>query len=349
MEVRVETAEGFELPQGCYVGVRVGDVLKQGRYEPQRCYHFPSLERRRNAKIDVYKHVGFCIVGVDPEAKSQHLVNVTSSDPTISEMKLKVNVQTTGVDAAKQRETRTKAVKSQAKDYLSKYNIEEKLSDAVKALLKEQPDDPTGFLCRHLMEGGSLAPSPVNAAPKAPKAQNQMVAAGKPKTQAAIKPFKGYYSGNMLPNVTASAFQSIYSKFPAAAKHLQPTPGTASTRTLPKDGGKVPAIGIRSLDIKALPDHKEQKAVAKSGPAESQEDLSGANFKYRPSVGTWLTKPIARKKVQVFNKLPSVGTWLSPAPEPGPEPPKPLLMPNNFLMGSSGYSLGMPVNTMRMI
>lgn len=164
MEVRVESATGYDVPPGCYVGVRVGDVLKQGRYEPQRCYHFPAIERRRNAKIDIYRHVGSCVIAVDPDAKSAHEVSVASSDPTVPEMRLKVNVQGSTVDAGKQREARTKAVKNQAKDYLTKFNIEEKLSDAVKALLKEQPADPTAFLCRFLKDAPSAAPSPVAAA-----------------------------------------------------------------------------------------------------------------------------------------------------------------------------------------
>lgn len=138
------------MPPGCYIGVRVGDVLKQGRYEPQRCYHFPMVDRRRNAKIDIYQHVGSCNVAIDPEIKSIHEVSITNNDG-FPGMRLKVNVQSKGGEAAKStREARTKQMKTQAKDYLCKHGIEERLSMAVKALLKEQPADPTEFLCRHL-------------------------------------------------------------------------------------------------------------------------------------------------------------------------------------------------------
>jgi len=39
--------------------MRVGrDELPEiARYEPQRCYNFPQLDRRRNAKVDIYQHV----------------------------------------------------------------------------------------------------------------------------------------------------------------------------------------------------------------------------------------------------------------------------------------------------
>jgi hypothetical protein len=136
----------------------VGDVLKQGRYEPQRCYHFPQVDRRRNAKIDVYQHIGSCLVAVDPDSTSVHSVGVTTTDPGFSGMRLKVSVATKGDHPNKQlREERTKQLKNQAKDYLSKHGIEERLSDAVKALLKEQPADPTEFLCRQL-RGSNLPP-----------------------------------------------------------------------------------------------------------------------------------------------------------------------------------------------
>ncbi|CAE7911913.1 unnamed protein product, partial [Symbiodinium necroappetens] len=93
MELKVEAVEGFSLPNNCFIGVRVGDVLKQGRYEPHRCYHFPQLERRRNAKVDIYQHVGTCIVAVDPDTKSSHEVAVTSMDPSLPGSRIRVNVE----------------------------------------------------------------------------------------------------------------------------------------------------------------------------------------------------------------------------------------------------------------
>jgi len=188
MEVRVESTEGYSMPSGCFVGIRVGDVLKQGRYEPQRCYHFPQVDRRRNAKIDLYQHVGSCVVPVDPDTKSNHEVSVATTDPSFPATKLKVSVQSKSEEAGKQqREERTKALKHQAKDYLAKHSIEERLSDAVKALLKEQPTDPTEFLCRFLSGGQAQPPkdveplrqSPKTAHPPAPKAPEAPPAAAK--------------------------------------------------------------------------------------------------------------------------------------------------------------------------
>ncbi|CAJ1454829.1 unnamed protein product [Effrenium voratum] len=152
MELRVESVDGFALPKNCFIGVRVGEVLKQGRYEPNRCYNFPQLDRRRNAKVDIYQHVGTCMIPVDPDTKSSHEVTVTSMDPELPGSRVRINVQAKSEDSRQQREERTKALKVQARDYLMKHSVEERLSEAVKALLKEQPADATAFLCKQLMD-----------------------------------------------------------------------------------------------------------------------------------------------------------------------------------------------------
>ncbi|CAE7327605.1 unnamed protein product [Symbiodinium natans] len=170
MELTVESVDGFSLPNNCFIGVRVGDVLKQGRYEPHRCYHFPQIDRRRNAKVDIYQHVGTCLVAVDPDTKSSHEVSVTSMDPALPGTRIRINVQAKTEDGRANREERAKALKAQARDYLLKHNIEERLSDAVKALLKEQPKDPTNFLCNHLRAEAELPKA--EAAPAEPQAED---------------------------------------------------------------------------------------------------------------------------------------------------------------------------------
>eukprot|EP00931_Biecheleriopsis_adriatica_P053633 TRINITY_DN3143_c0_g1_i4.p1 TRINITY_DN3143_c0_g1~~TRINITY_DN3143_c0_g1_i4.p1 ORF type:complete len:295 (+),score=57.36 TRINITY_DN3143_c0_g1_i4:96-980(+) len=151
MELRVASSAGHTLPQGCVVGVRVGEVLKQGRYEPQRSYYFP--QGGRNAKIDIYQHIGTCTVPVDAESQPNQEVSVTSTDPSFPSTKLNVSVQAKSGEANRQeKDQRAKIVKDRAKDYLAKHRIEERLSEAVKALLKDQPGDPTKFLCTFLAE-----------------------------------------------------------------------------------------------------------------------------------------------------------------------------------------------------
>lgn len=162
MEIHVEAANADMLPKGCYVSVRVGDVLKQGRYEPQRAYNFPGIDRRRDVRIDVYQHVGTCLLAAEPDSSSVHDTFATSTHPDFPAMKFKVNVTTKTEEVQKSKTDRAAKMKGKAKEYLGKHRIEENLSEAVKALLKEQPTDPLEFICKYLggkkEMGKSLAP-----------------------------------------------------------------------------------------------------------------------------------------------------------------------------------------------
>jgi len=368
MELRVESTDGA-MPVGSYVGVRVGDVLKQGRYDHNRCYHFPQVDRRRNAKIDIYKHVGSCVIAVDPEAKSIHEVVVASSDNSVGDLKLKVSTTSTNADAGKLKDARTKQVKNQAKDYLNRYNIEEKLSEAVKALLKDQPANPTDFLCRHLMAvDGMTSPVPSPTAYKAP-VMKVGPPAGKPTGQLPMKPFSSYYKGNILPAATIN-----YSKFKPLPK--PPPQATAKPPAAAAAGGKseqdVLREQARAVLVKASGDGKLKDALTELGPdmtalrskarqclQQSAKDgvlekaltgqMTKGNFSLKPSVGTWcVTKPAPVKKAPEdtpFCRKPSVGTWLAPSPvmekDPGPGNGK-MVITSQSLMGSQFHSMGMP-------
>jgi hypothetical protein len=307
------------------------------------------MERRRNAKIDIYRHVGSCVVAVDPEAKSLHEVNVASTDPSVQEMKLKVSVQSTAADSGKQREARTKAVKNQAKDYLSKYQIEEKLSEAVKALLKEQPANPTDFLCRHLMTSDGITPSSTiyqsKASPTADSKPKAALPPGKP-GPVPIKPFNQYYNANVKPACNQSFFAGLYSKFPAAARKTAAAPPAGGRQDLMKLRQQARDVLVSASQTGEL--NSALKDV-RSGPQASSAG-GKRGFTLKPSVATWISSsPPAPVKVQVFNKLPSVGTWLAPPPQIEPEAKSPpCLMGSNMLMGPQFYSLGLP-NMVRVI
>lgn len=214
------------MPQGCHVGVRVGDILKQGRYEPGRSFNFPAIQRCRNAKIDVYRHIGSCIVGVDPEAKSTQEVKVsTVGDAAVKDFRLKVHVRqaTTGVIREK-----SKQVRSQAKEYLAKHCIEEKLSEAVKALLRVRPENPEEFLCAQIRAQGNQEEGPPQkvevgplprsdaAPPERPIVVSQTSATGVSKREFISEekePFSNYVRQHFR-TVGASGWSQLHSRFP---------------------------------------------------------------------------------------------------------------------------------------
>lgn len=325
----MQSADGYSMPQGCYVGVRVGDVLKQGRYEPSRSYHFPCPERRRNAKIDIYQHVGSCIIAVDPDATSAHEVKVCpSSDPNAPEMKLKVNVSSSQKDAAKQREARTKKVKHQAQDYLTRYNIEEKLSEAVKALLKEQPGDPTAFLCTYLTGAPMSAPtSPTNVAPQAaarsePAKPAKPVQTGaspaRPRDSLLTAPFTTYYAANVQ-GISPGWAAKTYQMFPAAAPRLTPKVSASKGKGASKaESEEVAALRNKARDVlvKASGDGGLVSALKDVRTTDPKKAGASNEFQQSPSVGTWLTVrqpgdgPKQGDDVAPYKFKPSVGSWL---------------------------------------
>lgn len=210
MEVRVESAGEAAMPAGSYVSVRLGEVLKQGKYEPNRPFHFPQMDRRRTARIDVYQHIGSCFVGMDPEGSSRHEVSVASNHPDAAKLRLKVTAESKGEDIARhEREVRTNDVRSQAKDYLAHYCIEERLSEAIKVLLKERPADPIAFICRELQ--GLVAEPAQQTKPADGSAAKP---GARPESRPGrLLPFATYYASHLKcggPEFMAR----LYSKFP---------------------------------------------------------------------------------------------------------------------------------------
>jgi hypothetical protein len=326
------------------VAVRVGEVLKQGRYEPNRAYNFPAGDRHRNAKIDIYRHVGACVVAVDPDTKADHEVTVSCSDPSLSAIKLNVNVQSVAAQVQKQRrEEKAKNVKNQAEGYLARYSIEERLSAAVKALLKEQPANPTDFLCKFLAaaEGEtpyinrtkngsskkatigkaesactnvvSSSPPAVASQPTAPTAMN----AGK---------FAEYYKAQVLPNVAADCYDALYAKFPApknmykmcyqSLQNGQAQGQTSSAAMAPTASAAAPAAETQT--------YAEATALSAGKFAENALD---ANFP-----GPKTTDTTRNTSLQDINSANS---------ENAPEK-KPCIMASNMLVGPQFYSLNLP-------
>jgi hypothetical protein len=254
-------------------------------------------------------------------------------------MKLKVSVQSNAVDAGKAREARTKAVKNQAKDYLSKYSVEEKLSEAVKALLREQPSNPTEFICRHLMvnDGGVMPSSPLGgASTQAPVQSNLASPAPKPSGKAAIQP------KSEMDVLREKAFNTLTegAKKGDLQRVLQEK---AVTLTQAANTQDIDAIRIKARDVlvQACQDGGLQDALR---DVNQQVAGSGSSYANRPSVGTWLQKaPTGPKKVKVWNKLPSVGTWLArPAEiEAEPDSSRIHIMQASSLMGPQFYSMGL--------
>lgn len=151
MELRVKAAESDDRLvvndtrsplADCFVAVRIGDHQKIGKYDPQRCYRFPS-GCGRAARVDLFRRVGGCRVDVVRDQRSCD-VPVTADDPSVDGLRLSIDVAVPQVNEAQQISTPTKS--KAANTYLTLHGIEEMLHEAVTSLLREQPEDPRQFL-----------------------------------------------------------------------------------------------------------------------------------------------------------------------------------------------------------
>mmetsp|Transcript_4063 Transcript_4063/g.9593 ORF Transcript_4063/g.9593 Transcript_4063/m.9593 type:complete len:555 (+) Transcript_4063:73-1737(+) len=229
MELRVdglESLDGQEVPNGCFVGIRLGDRLKQHRYDPATCYHFPLPERRRNAKIDVYRLIGTSNAVIDPEMDSSEELKVvgTSSMPDLR-LKLSASVRPGAVqDGKKKRDEHVTELRKAADDYLAKHYIAERMGEAVRQLLHKRPDDPFEFLSSYLKTVETTMPLRVVKAAAGP---------------ASLAQFKVYHKSYLEPRTPQPFWNSLHARFPApkgAIRLVAPLPNEAKPAVLPFRG-----------------------------------------------------------------------------------------------------------------
>mmetsp|Transcript_110246 Transcript_110246/g.235429 ORF Transcript_110246/g.235429 Transcript_110246/m.235429 type:complete len:410 (-) Transcript_110246:293-1522(-) len=271
MELRVETCPGSTLPNGCVISVRLGDILKQRRYDPSGCYQFPAPEFKKNAKIDVYQHIGTCQAVVDPEIMSESEVAMASMDPGGQEMRLRVSA-TLKPEAAQERGRLTE-VKKDAVDYLGKFCIEEHLGKAIKAVLKTRPEDPFDFICSYLKQVPVVSSGDqVRTVPKKVQTSTPVVAAAAksappPTPLPPLLPIAAFYTTHIAPRASGDFWANCYAKFPAKSPALV-APAPASRPALvapapPLSFDRKPSVGtwlqlrprVSATPTLAPPDH----------------------------------------------------------------------------------------------
>ncbi|CAK9073496.1 unnamed protein product [Durusdinium trenchii] len=194
MEVVVQAAS--EVPQGCFVSVRLGEHLKQRRFNKNTAtYYFPAVEDKGKARVDVYQLVGTCSIPIDPAVAETKEVSVIGSDPDSEVLKLRVstaNKEIKAEDTQRQRQEIETETKDAAVGYLAKHGIEQKLSECLRTMLRMKPEEPIDFMCKFLT-GGKFVPeessSPVQQGkPEAPPAPTAPPAETAPPTPAAGPP-----------------------------------------------------------------------------------------------------------------------------------------------------------------
>jgi hypothetical protein len=255
LEVRVEGATGLNLNDDCFVAVKVGDELKQARYKPDRSYKFTQTDgvrKPKSGRIDLFKQIGSC--KIDACSGIQEIA-LTSTDKATSGVKLRVAVSADEKGApspkggAQVREDLTKS----AKEYLKGHQVEDMLSEAVKAILKERPADPRAFIVKYLSQGSEEAVLPEPPKPPEPPAPVPQVQEAPAKAPA---------------EVAVPAPEPVQK--PAAAPPETPAPAPAP---------KVDPVALDSLRLKVQGGMKSTVASGNMGNALKTAELERSRMK----------------------------------------------------------------------
>jgi len=164
MEIKVEGLDN-SLPSKCYIGIRAGGVQKQALYDAKTAYRFPEV--KRNSKIDIFRRIGTCDLAWSCDGHESRVC--TALDPNKTDTGMRMRVSMTRLSAAPKsskvavqsgaaaaaaaaaakgpaNNAKAEAAAKSAK-YISEHGVEDILTAAMRALLKQLPDDAPSFLC----------------------------------------------------------------------------------------------------------------------------------------------------------------------------------------------------------
>lgn len=160
----MDTLQELNLPGDCFLSLRVNDTQKISRLSASRVYSFPKLGERKFGKIEVFRRVGVCSIDIDPRYPSTREVHLDCRDAEIGTIGLRVGIEAD--ETTKKRvktEVSTKKPSSRvkaAKEYLSQHSLDVQLSEAMQAVLRERPVNPTEFLAAELLRKYDMQPPP---------------------------------------------------------------------------------------------------------------------------------------------------------------------------------------------
>jgi len=164
VDLKLCTEAAGDFSKDYYISVRIGEVQKLSHISAARTYKFPqaAIGDRKYGKIDILRRVGTCTVSINPDTEPAQAISVNLPDdcPTrILDFRLDVSAgegavkrpaAVAGVEDDKASLKPYRPQMAAAKAYIEKHNIEVRLSEAMQAVIREQPEDPGEFLARKL-------------------------------------------------------------------------------------------------------------------------------------------------------------------------------------------------------
>lgn len=157
MEIRLDAAEGQQLPGDCFLSMRVGDMQKQSRFAPSRTYKFPEATDPKShyGRIEVFQRVGHVTMNLDSFEKAEKHVQVPFVGGLSHLKALSMKCSVKGMDANRPRSEKRSRKKERldaAQAYLQDHRLEELLADAMREVIHSKPKDPHTFLSNLILQ-----------------------------------------------------------------------------------------------------------------------------------------------------------------------------------------------------
>jgi len=145
-------ALGFEETGDTFVAVRVGDSQKLARLSGERNFKFPqsAVGERKFGKVDVFKKVGTASIGLRHEdGMSVQEFDVACNSGTNINFRLKLADPSANAEKPPSKDAIEQGM-AEVKEYLQTHNLEMLLSDAMQAVLRERPANPSEYLAERI-------------------------------------------------------------------------------------------------------------------------------------------------------------------------------------------------------
>eukprot|EP00933_Yihiella_yeosuensis_P048227 TRINITY_DN44320_c0_g1_i1.p1 TRINITY_DN44320_c0_g1~~TRINITY_DN44320_c0_g1_i1.p1 ORF type:complete len:246 (-),score=56.45 TRINITY_DN44320_c0_g1_i1:111-848(-) len=166
VDVNLEAVDGDSFPQDLFLSLRVGDQQKFAKAGSTRSYKFAPTQsgaEKKMGKLEIYRRVGVANMSLDQERmQGVHEMSVKVDDQRLSsELKYRVSLNgevpssPTGPASPQAAAKRSEKV-SAAREYLNQHQLEQRLADAMQAVLRERPEDPGAFIAARLASGTGM-------------------------------------------------------------------------------------------------------------------------------------------------------------------------------------------------
>jgi len=271
MEIKVESLNN-SLPPKCYVGIRSGGVQKQALYDPHTKYRFSDV--KRFSRVDIFARVGTCDIAWSCDDNETRTCCALDANKKETDMKMKVSMtrlalcpKTLSASAPGPAKTNSLSGNAQANNvkgdsaaksakYISDHRVEDILTNAMRALLKDLPDDAPAFLCDFISKNYGSGKS---------KPDNRAKADRKPSNASITSP-----AGARVASKTAATARRVSSKGPLELSNA--TGGAQATRDRNSSGA---SGASSSATAKAVPE-PTPTALAQSAPSLQPQDAKPA-------------------------------------------------------------------------